>query len=401
MKAQAALYTNLLIVLYLAVAGILFCLGIIDVSFPEFLNRAHLSDTLIGLNGSLFCLGFVVGSMVGFYLLKKLSYLSIFRVCGAGIFILLLLLGFWQSPSLIFVLSFSEGILACCVYIVLDTSAASLSNHFKNKAFLNGIYLAVTYGAYAMGTSAVYYMHNLDTLDRFLLACLLGILLCLPLAFSKKFSEAFGSFQGEPSAGQPPAPSYMKAIGYLLFLPLVLVTVFLYGALDEILPELLPVYAENLGLTPGSASLVLTIFILGSAILPPLLGYIADRIGYTRAAWTYLVVFTICCLIMLLEMGDFFFTWPTLFIMGGITSGLSALGITLVGLRYKGAILALACMSMEFIGNISGTIMTLLSGKFMNLWGPSGLTISLFLLCFLGFCGYIFCQFIKPKSLES
>ncbi|ADN00341.1 major facilitator superfamily protein [Dickeya dadantii 3937] len=169
----------------------------------------------------------------------------------------------------------------------------------------------------------------------------------------------------------------------------ILVSALVGGVSFYGLPNFLTLYGISDGLTEERASLLMTMFMLGSVTLGMLVSLLSD---WVNRQW--IVVFCIFCSVVcavflaLAVYADYGTTLVLLYVWGGSMGGVYSIGLSLIGDRFHPQQQMSANMSytmMDSLGGIAGLIGI---GFMMDRMGPEGMTMVLVVvgcafLCYL------------------
>ena len=146
----------------------------------------------------------------------------------------------------------------------------------------------------------------------------------------------------------------------------------LAGLIELAVYSFAPIFALRSGLDESVAVVVLSVFTFGGLALQPLIGFSADKIdrrilltliGAMTAAVSSGLYFT---------LGDALATQIVFFILGGTALAFYAVGLMLLGQRFKGGELALANAGFILMYQIGSIIGPTLTGWSLDAVGPVG-----------------------------
>jgi len=137
----------------------------------------------------------------------------------------------------------------------------------------------------------------------------------------------------------------------------------------------LPIWGVRQGLGEASAVTLLTALVIGGAVAPLPIGWLADHVNRRLLLILTGVVLLAMTLALPLAAGDVVALWIVLLVWGGAGSGLYTLALVRLGEVFRpdqlGAATAAYVMTTH-IGSIAGPI---LLGSGMDLWGAQGLVL--------------------------
>jgi MFS family permease len=182
----------------------------------------------------------------------------------------------WAWLALRFIYGLSYITLVTVIESWLNSQAAS---HERGKVF--AIYMVVNLGALAAAQQIL----RLDNDNGFLLFALVSILICwalLPITMTRR-----------PQPVMPDRPR-SSLLALLRFAPLAVASAALSGLAMGAFWGLAPVYANGLGFDAGGVGLVMSMTILGGALLQVPIGRYSDRHDrpkvMTRVVWLAVLV---------------------------------------------------------------------------------------------------------------
>jgi MFS family permease len=185
--------------------------------------------------------------------------------------------------------------------------------------------------------------------------------------------------------GKKSVTSTTFGYGMLSLAPVAMGAGFVSGYLETATLSLLPVYGLHSGLTASRALALVSLFAIGTVLMQPLVGWIADKVSYKIllsliAAISALVVAIIPSCLRLP-----FIIEPLIFLWGGSIGGYYTLGMINLGQRFNGSELT-AASSMFVMAYTCGMVIGPLFGSVsMQLSDPHGLLVMLGLVPLLFF----------------
>lgn len=277
-------------------------------------------------------------SLIGFYLLDSLAAWFLLRVTFNGALTLSFVLSeFWIN------------------------SAASE----RQRGLMLGIYATVLSLGFGIGPGILALVGSAGPLP-FVIGSAIILASCLPVLFARRREPVLEGSMG--SSG-----GFLK---FVLIVPLATGAVAVFGAVEQSVLSLIPVYGQRLGYTEAGVAVFLMMIAAGNVALQIPLGIASDRVRDRR------VILYICGLTgiigalflpVALRPGAPAFLPPlVLFVWGGVISGMYTVGLAHLGSRLKGGDLAQANAAFVFcytLGMIAGPQ---LSGIAMEAVPPHG-----------------------------
>jgi MFS family permease len=255
----------------LAVGAILFSTalyivgnGLIGVLIPV---RAHLegfSNLALGVIGSAYFAGFVVGCFAGPRLLARVGHSRTFAV-GAGVSAASVLLqSLFVSEPLWIILRCAFGLAAACIYMVIESWLNDRATN-ENRGRIFSTYLTVNFASIIVG-QMLFGTANPSSFALFTLAAILYALCLIPMGLTQL---------PPPHAAHVPALRPRRLFGIS---PVGVMGCMAVGFANSAVWALAPVYAQAHGLNKGWIAVFMSVFTLGGALIQLPLGRWSDRI---------------------------------------------------------------------------------------------------------------------------
>jgi MFS family permease len=200
-----------------------------------------------------------------------------------------------------------------------------------------------------------------------------------------------------------PPVEHAKARAMFAFLwrsPSAAIAGLAYGAIEISLANFLAVYAVRLGTPEDRATLLLAAWGIGTMILQPPIGLLADKIDRRQ-------VMLLCGLVALGGAIALPITqaagWPGLilvFVWGGFIAGLYSVGLAHLGSSFKGSDLAAANAAFAMLYAVGTLVGPSLGGIAIDVWNPHGLAVVIGLISaiLLLIVGYRTATFPRPRN---
>lgn len=279
----------------LALAAILFSTalyimgnGLIGVLIPV---RAHLegfSNLALGVVGSFYFAGFVVGCYAGPRLLARVGHSRTFGI-GAGISAATILLqSMFVSEFVWIVMRGAFGIAAACIYMVIESWLNDRATN-ENRGRVFSTYLTVNFSAIIAGQM----MFSTGRPSGFVLfstAAIFYALSLIPMGLTRL---------PQPHAAHVPILRPLRLYGIA---PVGVMGCIAVGFANSAMWTLAPVYAQAHGLNKGWIAIFMSVFTFGGAIVQLPLGRISDRMD-RRFIIAFVCVVAACIGIALATFG--------------------------------------------------------------------------------------------------
>lgn len=318
------------------------------------------SSMVLGGIMSAYFVGFICGTWVSARLIRRMGHIRTFAFCAAicaSVALLhLIFVDPWAWLGLRFVYGLAYITLITVIESWLNSQAAS---HERGKVF--AIYMVVNLGALAAAQQIL----RLDSDNGFLLFALVSILICwalLPIALTRR--------------PQPILPDRSKSSIWALagFAPLAVVSATLSGLAMGAFWGLAPVYASGLGFDAGGVGLVMSVTILGGALLQIPIGRFSDKHDRPKVMTRVVVLAALVAVMMPLAPGKtsllvMFFIW------GGLAFSLYPLAVAQLIDQLQPEEVVAGSSDMLVLHGAGCALAPLLAGVIMNLVGGHGLPL--------------------------
>ncbi|WP_249978620.1 MFS transporter [Vreelandella olivaria] len=238
------------------------------------------SSAVLGMVMSGYFVGFICGTWVSRRLIRRMGHIRTFGFCGAiCASVVLLHLVFinpwvWLPLRVVYGLSFIT--LVTVIESWLNSQAAS---HERARIF--AVYMVVNLGALA----AAQQLLRLASLEGHLLFVLIAILICwalLPITMTRR---------AQPKMPDRPKSSLRSLLG---FAPLAVASAALSGLAMGAFWSMTPIYATQLGFDTAGVGLVMSVAIVGGALLQIPIGRFSDQHDRPRVM-TWVVLLAALC----------------------------------------------------------------------------------------------------------
>ena len=306
------------------------------------------------INTMLACAVIASACMIGFHLFDQLAAWFALRIVFSGALTLSFVLSeFWIN------------------------SAASE----RQRGLMLGIYATVLSIGFGIGPGILALTGSGGALP-FAIGAVIILVSCLPVLFARRREPVLGDSLGSSSG-------FLK---YVLIVPLATGAVAVFGAVEQSILAIVPVYGQRLGYTETGTAVLLMVFAAGNVGLQIPLGIASDRVRDRR------VILYLCGIIgvagaLLLPVvinptAPVWPAWTVLFVWGGVISGLYTVGLAHLGSRLSGGDLAQANAAFVFCYTIGMILGPQLSGIAMEAVPPHGFAwcVAAFFAAYLLLC---------------
>ncbi|WP_340163055.1 MFS transporter [Vreelandella populi] len=332
------------------------------------LRGAHegFSTPLLGMIMSGYFVGFVCGTWVSGRLIRRIGHIRAFAfcaaICASGALLHIIFIDPWAWLVLRFLYGLSFVTLMTVIESWLNSQAAA---HERGKIF--AIYMVVNLGAIALAQQIL----RLDTPDGSLLFAMTTILICwalLPITMTRR---------SQPTVPDNPKSTLKALIG---FAPMAVAAATLSGLAMGAFWAMTPVYAQQVGFDTAGVGLVMSISILGGALLQIPIGRFSDKHDRT--------VVLICVTVMAAALAALMPLAPTqtilmgmFFVWGGLSFSLYPLAVAQLVDQLRPEEVVSGSADMLVLHGAGSAVAPLAVGVVMNVFGAQGLP--LYIACVL------------------
>lgn len=349
--------------IYTAAAAFGFTFGLSSPLFSLILEDRGINSSVVGLNGAMTSLGFIVSAPVMPPLIRKLGILRfIFIQTFLTIFVILSMrvadnLLVWFLFRLLFGASLNGLLLISETWI----------NHIakpESRGRTIAIYVTILAIAFAGGPTLLAFTGT----EYWTPFIVMAAVMLAPVASFYNVRALMPRFQEQQS---------LTVIYFFRAAPTLMMAVAAVAIIDGAILVHLAIYGLKLGGSLAVAVSMVSAFMVGNALLQIPLGWIIDRLdGYIILAVCSFIG-AVCSLWMPFLSLDNVIIWPLLVIWGGITYALYTIALTLLGRRFTGSNLVTANASFAMMWGIGGISGPVISGLALDVMGPIGLPLTI------------------------
>jgi len=288
--------------------------GLVGVLIPV---RAHLdgfSDLSLGVIGSFYFAGFVIGCFAGPRLLARVGHSRTFAV-GAGVSAATILLqSMFVSELLWILLRGAFGVAAACIYMVIESWLNDRASN-ENRGRIFSAYLMVNFSAIIAG-QMLFATGNPSSFVLFNLSAVFYALCLIPMGLTQL---------PPPHAAHVPQ---LRPLRLYFISPVGVVGCIAVGFANSAVWTLAPVFAQAHGLTKGWIAIFMSVFTLGGALIQLPLGRWSDRIDRRVIIAAVCVLAAILGLVLATFGGAHRWTiLPLIFVFGTVALPLYGLSV--------------------------------------------------------------------------
>lgn len=354
-----------------SLAGVIAAMAVVNlvygITFPLLalvLDGQGVSKTLIGLNTVIQALAIVVIAPWAPALLRRFAPSRVMQVTAATLTFLFLLAGLFPNVWFWFPLRFIIGAATAFLWICSEALINELAEESRRGRIV-GIYAAVGAAGFALGPLLLILTGSEGMWPFVTTSVLIGAAAVPLLAVTHqrlgKAEETHGGLW----------KVFMLA-------PTVMVANAVYAAASESLLTFFPLFGISLGLSEHFSLWLMTIVGLGTMILVMPISWLADRVNRMGL----LLACVLLTMLGLLLMPGLV-TVPVAaeiyaFLFGGVEGMIYALGVILVGERFKGAMLAAATTMFTASWGVGTVLGPLATGIGMDRLGAENMPLVIF-----------------------
>lgn len=282
--------------------------GLSGLLLPVRLAAENVGMQFIGFILSMYSVGFLIGAVMGKRILRKIGLVRTFAMCGSLGAMAILLMGTSSDIILWCVMRAIMGFCIACATATLDTwfnSVSTESNRGKVLAVNQVVILsAITLGQFGLVLASP------SEATLFIFCGVLFSVSVTPVVFVSSYEPEIEKTEVMP----------LKAIYQLS--PLGVMTCFICGILYSTIANMLPIYADGVGIIGYQLSLFMGAATAGGILLQLPMGYVSDKFERRKVIFSsgFVLVLVSFALPVSIELGWSFA--PLIFV--ALTMGLTA-----------------------------------------------------------------------------
>ena len=333
--------------------------------------RANMEGFPIFITGivmSLYYAGFLLGCYVTPKIVASVGHIRVYAALASIASTTILLHGVFVDPWLWGLIRIFSGMSFAGLFIVTESWLNSIAtNRLRGLTF--GIYIFVLHSSLFIGQFLVN-LAPLDDIGLFVLISVLVSLALLPLTLANK-----------PAPGYA-APETLPLRKLIKTSQLALASVFASGFCAGTVIGIGVVFADELGQSKSWAAGLMASYILGSALIPLVIGTVSDRLDRRKV----IIVIALCAFLTSLVFNISPYTFILMFIFGGLITSIYSVGLAYMNDNIKPEQAVSASTSLILINGMGAMLGPLVSGLIMDY-----IALNAF---FYGFSVVLFCLFI-------
>jgi MFS family permease len=351
--------------------GVIVAMAIVNlvygITFPLLalvLDGQGVSKTLIGLSTVSQAVAILAIAPFAPALLQRFEPARIMQTVTVVVAILLLLAGSFPNVWLWFPLRFLIGAFNAMLWIASEALINDLAED-RSRGRVIGIYSSAGAAGFALGPLLLIITGSQGILPfAATSACILAASIPLFFAHGHRMTKA----ESRPDG-------LWKLV---MLVPVIMLANVAYAAATESIMTFFPLFGIHLGSTEAFSLMLLTIMGAGSMFLILPLGWLADHVNRMGLLVACVVLTMLGLLIMPHVLHNQLLATVFFFVFGGVEGMIYALGVILVGERFKGHQLAAASTAFTACWAVGTIIGPLLAGAGMDRWGADKLPLIIF-----------------------
>ena len=356
--------TSVVIILTAAIFGLTYGLSAPLIALE--LAEAGYSESLIGANGAMYAVGVLLAAPFLPRLSRRLGFASLSKsalLAAGGLFAL-----FPVAPFLWiwFPLRAALGAASETLFVVSETWLNQIAGE-ANRGKLIAIYVTALSCGTAIGPAILALVGREESL-AFVIGAAIAFVASVILIL------------GRPQASRPTDEETGNPFRYLKLAPVAVASSALNAALEAAGLTLLPLYAIRLGWPEHSATLLLTVLLVGAILLQLPIGWLGDRMDRRRLLIVLAAISTAGAAVWPWAFSHPWLAYPLLFLWGGAFVGIYTITIAMLGDTYKDTELLGIYALLSISWGIGALLGPLIGGIAME-GSPHGLPIFTAIAC--------------------
>ncbi|MER8690439.1 MFS transporter [Mesorhizobium sp. M1136] len=356
--------TSAVVILTAAIFGLTYGLSAPLIALE--LAEAGYSESLIGANSAMYAIGVLLAAPYLPRLAQQLGFVRLAKgalIASGGLFVFFPLAPFlWVW----FPLRAALGAASETLFVVSETWLNQLAGE-RNRGRMIAIYMTALSCGTAIGPAILVLVGREESL-AFIVGAAIALVACVVLIV------------GRPDAAKPAREDIGNPFRYLKLAPVAVASSVLNAALEAAGLSLLPLYAIRLGWPEHSATLLLTVLLIGSILLQLPIGWLGDRMDRRWLLIALAAISAIGALAWPLAFLHPWFAYSLLFLWGGAFVGIYTTTVAMLGEAYKDAELLSIYALLSIAWGIGALLGPLIAGMAMES-SPHGLPVFAAITC--------------------
>ncbi len=322
-------------------------------------NLEGYSDFVLGLVGSGYFAGYLVGTIVAPPLIRRIGHIRAFAFFAAGTAATGLLQGLFVGPIAWIVLRIMAGTALFALYTIIESWLNSQADR-EQRGKIFALYMVVNLGALAVAQQLL----RLDSPAVFTLFAVSALFVCLavmPVA-ATRLAQPVVSESGQFSVLRLVRGTPVAAAGGLLS-----------GLGMGAFWGMGPVYAARIGLSEGDVALFMSAGIVGGALLQWPLGAFSD--SRDRRAALAIAALAAALVAVPLAAGDHLGVWSigVIALYGGLAFAIYPMAVAHLVDHLTNDDIVAGSTVLLLLHGVGAAIGPMLAGSLMDVFGPAAL----------------------------
>lgn len=259
----------------------------------------------LGILGSSYYLGFVIGCLVVPHLVRRSGHIRAFAALTSGVVATMLAHPVFIEPFVWFALRAVTGFCFAGLYLVIESWLNDRATN-QTRGFVMSAYVMVDYAALTAGQMMIT-LYPVRGFELFAFAAILFSLATLPVAISTS---------GQPA---PIETARIRPLRLFRAAPVAMVGCFVIGLTNGSLWSLGPIFGIGRGLTADGAATFMSAVVVAGALAQWPIGFISDRMDRRRILGALMVG----AMLAGLALGALHFGLGGLAVLGAVYGALS------------------------------------------------------------------------------
>jgi len=355
-----------------SLAGVIAAMAVVNlvygITFPLLalvLDSQDVSKSLIGLSTMVQAVAILAIAPFAPGLMTRFSPAKLMQVMSVALALLFIITGLYQNVWFWFPLRLLIGAATAILWIASEALINELAVE-RWRGRIIAIYASVGAAGFALGPLLLIITGS-EGMAPFVTTSVMILLAGLPLFF---VTHQRMEYPDEKNQG------IWKVF---LLAPVIMLANIVYAASAESLITFFPLYGMHFGMTKEFTLGLLTIMGAGGMILALPLGWVADHVN-RMGMLVCVLLFTMVCLLAMPHVWQLqpWLVFLFIFVFGGVEGMIYALGVILIGERFKGAQLASATTAFSACWGAGTMLGPLLVGTGMDRFGNGSMVYIIF-----------------------
>ncbi len=355
-----------------SLAGVIAAMAVVNlvygITFPLLalvLDSQDVSKSLIGLSTMVQAVAILAIAPFAPGLMTRFSPAKLMQVMSVALALLFIITGLYQNVWFWFPLRLLIGAATAILWIASEALINELAVE-RWRGRIIAIYASVGAAGFALGPLLLIITGS-EGMAPFVTTSVMILLAGLPLFF---VTHQRMEYPDEKNQG------IWKVF---LLAPVIMLANIVYAASAESLITFFPLYGMHFGMTKEFTLGLLTIMGAGGMILALPLGWVADHVN-RMGMLVCVLLFTMVCLLAMPHVWQLqpWLVFLFIFVFGGVEGMIYALGVILIGERFKGAQLASATTAFSACWGAGTMLGPLLVGIGMDRFGNGSMVYIIF-----------------------